>query len=219
MNELTVFDYNNSKVRTVMVNGEPWFVLKDVCDILEIGNAADVSRRLDNDEKGVDSIDTLGGKQKITIISESGLYKVILRSDKPEANRLMRFVTHEVLPSIRKHGGYLTEATTEKLIANPDLIIELATALKNERSENRLLLDEKSQLETELDESKEYYTVKRVACINGISWKQLDWRKLKNSSQAMEYEVKKIFDANYGNVNSYHVSVWKYEYPNLIYDK
>jgi prophage antirepressor-like protein len=107
MNELQVFKYNTAEVRTVIINGEPWWVLKDVCDVLEIGNSRDVVVRLDDDEKGVDSIDTLGGKQKMTIINESGLYSVILRSDKPEAKNFRRWITHEVLPAIRKTGGYI----------------------------------------------------------------------------------------------------------------
>ncbi len=104
MNELQVFTYQESQVRTIQKDGEPWFVLKDVCNILSIGNAADVYARLDEDEKGVGQIDTLGGNQKMSIISESGLYNVILRSDKPEAKPFRKWVTSEVLPSIRKTG-------------------------------------------------------------------------------------------------------------------
>jgi prophage antirepressor-like protein len=104
---LQVFDYSDNKVRIIMKNGEPWFVLKDVCNILGIGNNRDVVARLDDDEKGVDNIDTLGGAQKLIIISESGFYKVIMLSRKPEAKRFQRWVTHEVLPSIRQHGAYV----------------------------------------------------------------------------------------------------------------
>lgn len=106
MNELQVFTYESSDVRTVMRDGEPWFVLKDVCRILTIGNPTDVYNRLDDDEKGVGQIDTPGGKQKMYIINESGLYTVILRSDKPEAKPFRKWVTAEVLPSIRRTGSY-----------------------------------------------------------------------------------------------------------------
>lgn len=116
-NQLQVFNYESNEVRTIEKNSEPWFVLKDVCEILNLGNSRMVSERLDEDEKGVSQIDTLGGKQNMTIISESGLYKVILRSDKPEANELMRFVTHEVLPSIRKTGGYNESIARARLLA------------------------------------------------------------------------------------------------------
>lgn len=115
MNTLQVFSYNGAQVRTVEQNGEPWWVLKDVCEILGIANSRDVVNRLDEDEKGVGQIDTLGGAQEMTIISESGLYNVILRSDKPEAKPFRKWVTAEVLPTIRRSGGYINNA--EELIA------------------------------------------------------------------------------------------------------
>ena len=106
MNELQVFRYQDNEVRTVEVNGEPWFVLKDVCAVLGIGNSRMVFDRLDSDEKGVSQIDTPGGLQNVNIVNESGLYNVLLRSDKPEAKPLRKWVTSEVLPSIRKTGSY-----------------------------------------------------------------------------------------------------------------
>lgn len=106
MNELKVFNYQGNEVRTVEVNGEPWFVLKDVCAVLGIGNSRMVFDRLDSDEKGVSQIDTPGGLQNVNIVNESGLYNVLLRSDKPEAKPLRKWVTSEVLPSIRKTGSY-----------------------------------------------------------------------------------------------------------------
>lgn len=108
MNEMRIFDYHyhGNTVRTVERDGEPWFVLKDVCAVLGIGNSRMVFDRLDDDEKGVSQIDTLGGLQNMSIINESGLYNVILRSDKPEAKPFRKWVTSEVLPTIRKTGGY-----------------------------------------------------------------------------------------------------------------
>ena len=86
MNELQIFTYNNAQVRTVEKNGEPWFVLKDVCDILGLSSPHKVADRLDEDERNlIPLVDSLGKKQEMTVISESGLYNVILRSDKPEA--------------------------------------------------------------------------------------------------------------------------------------
>lgn len=106
MNEMRIFNYHGNTVRTVERDGEPWFVLKDVCAVLGIGNSRMVFDRLDDDEKGVSQIDTLGGLQNMSIINESGLYNVILRSDKPEAKPFRKWVTSEVLPTIRKTGGY-----------------------------------------------------------------------------------------------------------------
>ena len=120
MNDLQIFSYQSHEVRKVEVNGEPWFVLKDVCSILNINNQSDVYNRLDDDEKGVAQIDTLGGQQKMSTVNESGLYHVILRSDKPEAVPFRKWVTSEVLPQIRKTGNYSI------VQADPNLPPELA---------------------------------------------------------------------------------------------
>lgn len=107
MNEMQVFNYKSSQVRTVEINNEPWFVLKDVCAVLDLGSAHKVSERLDEDERNqIPLTDSLGRKQETTIINESGLYHVILRSDKQEAKPFRKWVTSEVLPSIRKTGSY-----------------------------------------------------------------------------------------------------------------
>jgi len=139
MNELTIFNYEGSTVRTVLRDGAPWWVLKDVCSALEIENSRNVTARLDEDEKDVHSVDTPGGRQEVTNINESGLYNVILRSDKPEAKKFKRWVTHEVLPTIRRHGAYLTTAKLEEIMNDPDAWIKVLTALKKERQEKERL--------------------------------------------------------------------------------
>lgn len=139
MNELKIFNYNDMEVRTVERDGEPWFVLRDVCEVLDITNHKNVSVRLEDDEKGVHLVDTPGGPQEMTIINESGLYNVILRSDKPEAKPFRKWVTSEVLPSIRKHGAYMTPETLEAAILNPDTMIRLCTALKDEQDKRKAL--------------------------------------------------------------------------------
>lgn len=109
MNDVNVFDYKGNPVRTIEKSGELWWVLKDVCGALAIVDHISVSKRLDEDEKGVGQIHPLSGKggaQEMLLINEPGLYNVILRSDKPEAKEFKRWVTHEVLPSIRKTGAY-----------------------------------------------------------------------------------------------------------------
>lgn len=138
-NKIQVWNYESSEIRTVQVNGEPWFVLADVCKVLEISNSRNISSRLEPDEKGVTLVDTLGGTQQMTIINESGLYTVILRSDKPQAKPFRKWVTSEVLPSIRKHGAYMTDQALEKALTNPDFLIELATQLKAEQEQRRRL--------------------------------------------------------------------------------
>lgn len=135
MNEITTWGYGSSEVRTIQQDGEPWFVLTDVCKVLEISNSRNIAARLDDDEKGVTLVDTLGGTQNMTIINESGLYSVILRSDKPQAKPFRKWVTSEVLPAIRKHGMY----ATDELLANPDIAIAAFTALKEERERRKTL--------------------------------------------------------------------------------
>lgn len=107
-NNIQLFDFKGNRVRTLADRqGDPWFVAKDVCEVLGIANSRDAVSHLDDDEKGVANADTPGGAQNISIVSEAGLYALIGRSRKPEAKEFRRWVTHEVLPSIRKHGGYL----------------------------------------------------------------------------------------------------------------
>lgn len=114
MNEIQVFKFESAEVRTVSKCGEPWFVASDVCGVLDIQNIRQNVAKLDDDEKGVCSIDTLGGPQQMNIINESGLYSLILTSRKPEAKRFKKWVTSEVLPAIRKTGKY--ESTPNHLI-------------------------------------------------------------------------------------------------------
>ena len=144
MSNIQIFNYNSVEVRTIQNDGEPWFVLKDVCNVLHIGNSRDVVARLDQDEKGVGQIDTLGGKQEMTIINESGLYNVILRSDKPEAKPFRKWVTSEVLPTIRRHGLYATPDPVEKTLADPHTPIQLLATIKQERAA-RMALEAKAE--------------------------------------------------------------------------
>lgn len=139
MNELQIFTYHDNEIRTIEKEDGVWWVLADVCKVLDIGSPHKVADRLEEDEKGRSLIPTLGGQQDMTVINESGLYNVILRSDKPEAVPFRRWVTHEVLPSIRKHGTYMTPETLEKVLCNPDTIIQIATALKDEQDKRRAL--------------------------------------------------------------------------------
>ena len=111
MNELQIFkSHEFGEIRTTIQNGEPWFVAADVCKALDIENNRKATNRLDDDEKGVTSSDTLGGKQKLTIVNEAGLYSLVLGSRKPEAKAFKRWITHEVLPTIRRTGGYVNSA-------------------------------------------------------------------------------------------------------------
>lgn len=161
-NEVQVWNYESSEIRTVQINGEPWFVLSDVCKVLELSSPHKVAERLDGDEKGRNQIPTLGGVQEMAVVNESGLYTVILRSDKPQAKPFRKWVTSEVLPSIRKHGAYMTEQTLERALTSPDFLIELATQLKSEREQRKQLettVAVQEQQIAELQPKASYYDV------------------------------------------------------------
>ncbi len=104
--QVTLSVETSSVVRVVDVNGEPWFVAADICAALELNNTSMAVAGLDDDERGISEVDTRGGKQSATVISESGLYSLVLRSRKPEAKQFKRWITHDVLPAIRKTGSY-----------------------------------------------------------------------------------------------------------------
>lgn len=133
MNELKIFESETlGQVRVISRDGEPHFVLKDVCDALGIQNATDVAKRLDDDEVTRFNLGGLAGETNI--INESGLYNVIIRSDKPQARQFKKWITAEVIPSIRKHGAYMTDEAIHRAITEPDFLIQLATELKEERA-------------------------------------------------------------------------------------
>jgi len=131
MNQLQrIFDYKGKDVRTILHNDEPWFVASDVCKILEIQNVTQALQRLEENER---SMFNIGRQGNTNIINESGLYELIFASRKPEAKTFKKWVKQEVLPSIRKHGAYMTPQKIEEVLLNPDTIIQLATNLKEEQ--------------------------------------------------------------------------------------
>ena len=134
MNNLQIFENAEfGKVRVSIQNEEPWFVAKDICEVLQIKNTTDALKRLDNDEVARLNLGGLSGETNI--VNEYGLYSLVLGSRKPEAKSFKRWITHEVIPSIRKHGAYMTEETIKQALTTPDFIIELATKLKQEQEE------------------------------------------------------------------------------------
>lgn len=148
MNELQTFTYQDSPIRTVQLDGEPWFVLKDVCGVLGMSNPTAVAERLDDDERAKSD---LGRQGAGWVINESGLYNVILRSDKPEARPFRKWVTGEVLPSIRKHGAYMTTETLQAAILNPDYLLQVVTALKDETDKRKALEASNAALTVDLE--------------------------------------------------------------------
>ncbi|MEZ0482611.1 phage antirepressor [Planococcus sp. SSTMD024] len=145
MNELqNVFNYEGKQVRTFKKGSDIFFAAKDVCDVLELSNATVAVGRLDEDEVTKFNLGSLAGNTNF--VSESGLYSLILGSRKHEAKKFKRWVTHEVLPSIRKHGAYMTPDTLQQAILNPDFAIGLLTNLKDEQEKRR---EAELQIETQ----------------------------------------------------------------------
>ena len=139
-NHLMIFENPEfGAVRSILIDGEPWFVAADVCKALELEKTNRALSRLDDDEKGAHSVSTPGGRQRMSIISESGLYSLILGSRKPEARAFKRWITHEVIPSIRKHGAYMTDSLLDALEAHPEAVPEYLNRLRSENARNREL--------------------------------------------------------------------------------
>jgi anti-repressor protein len=148
--EIQTFTFRTASLRVMTDEaGEPWFVAKDVCDILELSNVGQALSRLDEDEKNSIILnDGTPGSPNKAIVSEPGIYSLVLASRKPEAREFKRWVTHEVLPSIRKHGAYMTQQTLDKALTSPDFLIQLATRLKEEQEKVKALEPKAQALET-----------------------------------------------------------------------
>ena len=138
------------QIRTVVIENEPYFVGKDVAGVLGYSNSRKaLADHVDDEDKGVTKCDTLGGKQDLQVINESGVYSLVFGSKLPTAKKFKRWVTSEVLPAIRKHGGYLTPEKVEEVLLNPDTIITLATNLKAEQEKRKA-----AELQIEADRPK-----------------------------------------------------------------
>lgn len=167
-NSYKTFSNNEfGEIRVLEVNNEPWFVGKDVAEVLGYSEPRSVvAKKVDAEDKGVSKMATASGTQEMTIINESGLYSLILSSKLPNAKKFKRWVTSEVLPSIRKHGAYMTEDTIEKALTSPDFLIQLATKLKEEQEKSKQLkdkLEKNSKMLNQISVSKNSLLVREVA--------------------------------------------------------
>lgn len=181
MSDLQIFNFNNKEIRTLAIEGEPYFVGKDVADILGYQNGSrDINRHVDEEDRHKAMIFD-GNQYKETItINESGLYSLILSSKLPKAKEFKHWVTHEVLPTIRKHGAYMTPAKIEEVLTDPDTIIQLATQLKQER-EGRLIAEQRiGELTPKADycdrvlADKSLVTITQIAKDYGMSGRALN---------------------------------------------
>ena len=214
MDDLRVFSYNGDQVRTVQWDGETWWVLKDVCGVLGLTTPARVSERLFQDDVSqTHIIDSLGRRQETTIINESGLYEVIIRSDKAEAKNFRRWVTREVLPSIRKYGAYMTEVTADRILDDPDFGIQLLSKLKEERQRNIALTAKNEDMAVRLNESDRFWTIMKFNRHFHMGWDmaacQRNGKKASAYSRQHGYEIRKCQtnDDRFGETNSYAYEV------------
>lgn len=194
-NEVRVWNYESSEVRTVQVNGEPWFVLADVCKVLEISNSRNISSRLEPDEKGVTLVDTLGGTQQMTIINESGLYAVVLRSDKPQAKPFRKWVTSEVLPSIRKHGSYSVQSQFADLSPQLQVLIQMETRQKQIEARQAEQATALAGLEQKLQNTCEVIALDKTA-----------WRK---DSEHLINKIARATGEGYGGIRLVYEEIYR----------
>ncbi|WP_290033693.1 phage antirepressor [Ligilactobacillus cholophilus] len=139
MNELQNFNFNGSQVRALTIDNEPWFVATDACKILGLKNTTVALQRLDKDER---SKLNLGRQGKTNIVNEYGLYTLILASRKPEAHKFKRWITHEVLPAINKHGAYMTDAKAEAIVTDKNALADLLQQASDQLKEKDIQIAE-----------------------------------------------------------------------------
>lgn len=181
-NQIKSFDFEGEQVRTISIEDEPWFVGRDVAEILGYSKARNaIATHVDDEDKKDAPIQgTLGGTQNMTVINESGLYSLIISSKLPTSKKFKRWITSEVLPAIRKHGAYMTDQKIEEILSDPDTIIKLATELKAER-EGRLIAEQRVN---ELTPKASYYdlvlknqslvTITQIAKDYGMSGREMN---------------------------------------------
>lgn len=176
MNNLQIFEFDHTEIRTVVKDNQPWFVGKDVAIVLGYSNTRDaLQKHVDVEDKDVANRDTLGGNQSLVIINESGLYSLILKSQLPRAKQFKRWVTSEVLPSIRKQGAYLTEEVIAKTIQDPNYILKIIQAFSDAKQELKISHQIIGELKPKVDyldlilKGKELVTITQIAKDYGMS--------------------------------------------------
>jgi len=211
MKDLQLFNFQGSnEIRVVnSENGDIWFVAKDVCTILELNDVSKACSRLDDDEKGTTTILTLGGEQVMSIINESGLYSLVLTSRKPEAKAFKKWITAEVLPSIRKTGSYSVET---KPLSQLEILAQSALALVDMDRRQTALESEVKTLAAKIEKSPaDYFTVAGFASLRGFKLGNSDANKggriASKLSREHGYPINKAHSEIFGEVNTYHVDI------------
>lgn len=195
--EISLFDFKNARIRILKdENGDPWFVAKDVCDALKIANSRQVVQSLDDDEKDMYNVYTPGGKQDMHIISESGLYSVILRSRKPEVKAFKQWIMHEVLPSIRKTGKY---SLNQKFESNDAKTVAMIQAFKGIIQDDYLESKARIVLARQMGELPELESGSRPLYVQDyLKSKGLKGKEIKSKSNSFGKRLKALYIAEHG---------------------
>jgi prophage antirepressor-like protein len=215
MNGLQLFNYKGNEVRTIIRDGEPWWALKDICAALGIKRESDVWQRIRENDKMIMKDESNGSKpfSSLSIINEPALYEVIIRSDKPTAIAFRDWITHDVLPSIRRVGFYIDGQISTN---NLKLLQQAVTELIETREKLESIEKEVALLQVRLDESSRLWSIKRRCALLKIDYhwyldkagRNQGWRLLKSLSHAMGKSIMKVDDANYPEgVNAYDIDV------------
>ena len=194
-NEVQVWNYEGAKVRTVQIDGEPWFVLTDVCRELEISNSRMAADRLENDELMSVKLTSGGQRREMTIVNESGLYTVILRSDKPQAKPFRKWVTSEVLPSIRKHGSYSVQSQFADLSPQLQVLIQMETRQKQIEARQAEQATALAGLEQKLQNTCEVIALDKTA-----------WRK---DSEHLINKIARATGEGYGGIRLVYEEIYR----------
>ena len=201
MNVLVPFEFENKTIRVMDIDGEPWFVAADLCAVLEIGNVSMALRKLDQEDVTLNQIE--GSHRPTNLISESGFYTLVLRSDKPQAKPFQKWATKEVFPTIRKQGAYIAAKLPPQFQAIQDLVLAAA--------ENDRRIKEAEKRLDRLEGGTGYNTVKGYARIHGfqvpLSLAIKIGRKAKAICDAQGHPVGEATDERFGRVNSYPIEV------------
>lgn len=187
---MAVFNYKDSQLRTELRDGEIWFVAKDVCEILEISKHRDAISRLDDDERGSLLVDTLGGKQEMAAVNEPGLYALVLGSRKPEAKAFKRWITHEVIPTIRKTGAYVSQPqNVEQYIIQQAKLMALQA-----ESVQQIKVDLAITNQQLLDTTEQVENIKDILVMTSDDWRKWVNKTLNKIGQKTYSDIEELKD-------------------------
>jgi prophage antirepressor-like protein len=211
MNDLQLFHFESRDIRVVEGASAPWWIAADVCNVLGLDNPSMAVGRLDDDERGISSIDTPSGPQQMLIINESGLYSLIMTSRKPDARRFRKWITSEVLPALRRTGRYAIRPAEDPLLTQARLHLE---TVRRQVELERVQREQQGQLEelrTQVGLTSTHMTLRGWCAKHKIKLSQSESSRvgkvLAKLSRDKGLDVQKVADLKYGEVNAYPVEV------------